>query len=345
MNSTFNCADITLGKALLSRLSDCYSLVLRTACLEQTGTNEVACTFEVPGYGKLTGSAASSLEAIRLTLIDLASTIDERFFLESETPMIVDTSLTEESRLSLNTKSERLRSKTRQLTVGVSMPTNLKAHLTKLADSQGTSFADVARRFTVFGFEDFVDRSLFVSSNSLFEMLGKELLKWQESNSEQVMLRLEPGQAVRMRTAAIEYGKSSSEMGALCMAHGLELQEQLVFLEKKVADYKGPAIRPLLAKVGLGSYAASLLSGVLAGHIRAPKALLRRLASTFEAPETLLTTLFRRSFENRVVPSFKSENGKPEVSTSATPWDKAVKSLNLLPEQTAELLDIGTKRI
>lgn len=345
MNSTLNCANLARGQVLLSRLPDYYYAILKTAHLESTDGNEVACTFEIPGNGKWTATAASAIEAIRSALIDLASTIDTPFFSESEYPMNSSASSTGKSGLSPDTKAERFRAKTRQLTVGVSMPTSLKESLTLLADAQGASFAEVARRFTVFGFEDFIDRSLFTSSQSLFEMLGRELLKWQDSDYEQVMLRLEPEDAVRMRTAAMEYGKSASELGALCMSHGFALQEQLILLETKVANCKGPAIRPLLAQVGLGSYAASLLSGVLAGNIRAPKGLLKRLANVFEAPETLLNTFFRRSFDSRVVPAFKSENGKPEVSMFATQWDTAVKSLNLPQDQTKELLDIGAKRI
>jgi hypothetical protein len=344
MNSTPNSADFARGQALLSRLPDFYFAILKTAHLEQTDENEVVCTFEIAGNGKRTASAASSIEAIRAALIDISSIIDAPFFSESEHLMNANACLMSETSHSSDTKTERLRSKTRQVTVGVSMPTSLKEHLTKLSDSQGASFAEVARRFAVLGFEDFVDRSLFVSSKSLFELLGRELVQWQSTDSEQVMLRLDPAHAVRMRTAAIEYGKSASELGVLCMAHGLAVQEQLASLEAKVANCKGPAIRSLLAQVGLGSYAASLLSGVLAGHIRAPKSILKRLANVFEAPETLLITLFRRSFESRVIPSFKAENGKPEVSKFATSWDVAVKSLHLPEDQTKELLDIGTKR-
>lgn len=345
MNPTMNCADLARGQALLSRLPDCYFAILKTAHLEHIDGNKVACTFEIPGNGKWTASAASPIEAIRSALIELTSIIDAPFFAESDHRISESVPSMEESRSSLDTKTERLRSKTRQVTVGVSMPASLKVHLTALSDSQGASFAEVARRFAVFGFEDFVDRSLFISSKSLFEMLGRELVQWQCAESEQVMLRLDPGHAVRMRTAAIEYGKSASELGVLCMAHGLVMQEQLVSLEAKVANCKGPAIRSLLAQVGLGAYAASLLYGVLSGHIRAPKSILKRLAIVFEAPETLLTTLFRRSFESRVIPSFKAENGKPEVSKVATSWDVAVKSLHLPEHQTKELLDIGVKRI
>ena len=345
MNSTLICADIAKGQALLSRLPNCYFDILKTARLEQMDGEKVACTFEIPGNGKSTASAASSIEAIRSALIELASMIETPFFFESENRMNVTTSSTPESGAPSDLKTERLRSKTRQVTVGVSMPTSLKEHITALSDAQRTSFAEVARKFAVSGFEDFVDRSLFVSPKSLFDILERELVQWQSSESEQIMLRLDPGHAVRMRTAAIEYEKSASELGALCMAHGLAIQEQLVSLEAKVAGCKGPAIRSLLTQVGLGPYAASLLSGVLAGHIKAPKSILKRLANVFEAPETLLTTLFRRSFESRLVPSFKAEIGKPEVSKMATSWDVAVKSLHLPADQTKELLDIGTKRV
>ncbi len=340
MNCTLYWADLTRGQALLSRLPDCYFSILKSAQLKQTDDYKVACTFEVPGWGKRGASAPSSFEAIRLALIELASTLNSPFFSESESL----TNSNGETRMTLETRTDRFQSKTRQLTIGVSMPMSLKQHFIEVAESQGSSFAEVARKFAVLGFEDFEDRSLFVSSKSLFEILNREINEWQSSNSEQIMLRLDPGHAARIRTTAKEYGKSASEFGALCMAHGFAIQEQLVLLEAKVASCKGPAIRPLLTQVGLGSYAASLLSGVLAGHVKAPKALLKRLANIFEAPETLLTTLFRRSFESRLVPSFKSQNGKPEVSKRATPWETAVKSLNLPPDQTRELLDLGAKQ-
>ncbi|BBI98683.1 hypothetical protein FGKAn22_03760 [Ferrigenium kumadai] len=259
--------------------------------------------------------------------------------------MLANVSSTGGTKLTSHMTAERFHSKTRQITVGVTMSTRLKDHLVSLADSQRTSFAEVSRRIAVFGFEDFVDKSLFVSSKSLFETLGSELRGWQSSDSEQVMLRLEPGHAARIRATAKEYGKSASELGALFIAHGLVLQEQLVSLEAKVSNCKGAAIRSLVAQVGLGSYAASLLSGVLVGNVRAPKALLKRLESIFEAPEALLTTLFKRSFNNRMVPAFKAENGKPEVSKSPTPWGVAVKSLNLPADQTKALLDLEHERL
>src|SRR5690606_1090539 len=158
----------------------------------------------------------------------------------------------------------------------------LKNHLVSIANSQNTSFSDVSRRYALLGFEDFVDRSLFASSNSLFETFKSELRKWHSADSEQVMLRLEPGQAVRIRSAAKEYKKSASELSALFMAHGLVLQDQLVSLEAKVSRFKGAAIRPMVINLGLDSYAAPLISGVLVGNIHPPKAILKRLESFFE---------------------------------------------------------------
>jgi hypothetical protein len=341
MDSTLNLVDLARGQALLSRLPDRYFAILKSARLEEGVGNAIACTFEVPGAGKRTASAPSSIEAIRLALIELASMLANPFFSDPAHPMNANVSSTGGAALASNTTIERFHSKTRQLTVGVTMPTSLKEHLNTLADSQGTSFAEIARRFAVFGFEDFIDRSLFVSSKSLFDTLGRELTKWQNSDHEQVMLRLQPGHAVRIRSTAKEYGKSVSEFGALCLAHGFVLQEQLASLEQKLASCKGPAIRPLLTQLGLGSYAASLLSGVFVGNIRAPKALLKKLSNFFEAQETVLATLFERSFENRMVPAFKSENGKPEVSKVPTQWDIAVRSLDLPPDQTKALLDLG----
>lgn len=341
MNPTLDRVDLAHGQALLSQLPDTYFAILKAARLEYTAESKVACKFEVPGIGKRTLLASSSAEAIRLALIDLTSLLTSRSFLNPDcsTNFNICSRTKEES--DPERATERFQSKTRQLTVGVTLPSRLKEHLVTLADSQKTTFADVSRRFTVYGLEDFIDRSLFVSAKSLFELLENELRNWQGLDSEQVMLRLDPSHAVRVRSAAKEYNRSVSEFGALCMAHGLILQEELVLLGNKVARFKGAAIRPLLAQLELGAYAASLLSGVFIGNIRAPKTLIRKLSSILEAPEASLNTLFKRSFESRTVPSFKAKNGKPEVSKTAIPWSEAVQSLSLPSDQAQALLKLG----
>lgn len=331
--------ELAQGQALLSRLSDTLAHSLQAARLEYRAGGHVVCALEVPGVGKCTTSADSAYEAIRLAFVECANLLTAPT-LKHLALQMNEISLSKDAS-GISTSSERFQSKARQQTVGVTLPAGLKEHLNSLADSQNVSFAELSRRFAVFGFEDFVDRSLYVSSTALFDLLTNELHRWQGSSSGQVMLRLDPSHAVRIRSAAKEYGKSISELSVLCVAHGLAMQEMLVPLEQRVASYKGAAIRALLPALGLQPFATPLISSVLSGKVRAPKALLKRLASVFEAPESLLSTLFRRSFDLRLVPAFKAEEGKPELPMNAISWGVAVKSLNLPPEQAKTLLDLG----
>ncbi|AQT61470.1 hypothetical protein [Cellvibrio sp. PSBB023] len=339
MNPTLDPLELAQGQALLPRLSDTLAQSLRGARLEYQVEGYISCAFEVPGIGKRTTSAGSAYEAIRLALIELACLTTPT--LEYLALQMNETSSSKDLGKFDSVPSERFQSKTRQHTVGVTLPAELKVHLNLLAESENASFAEMSRRFAVFGFEDFIDRSLYASSTALFDLLNNELLKWQSSSSEQVMLRLDPGHAVRIRSAAKEYGKSVSELSVLCVAHGLEMQALLVSLEQRISNFKGAAIRPLLPKLDLPPFATPLLSSVLAGTVRAPKTLIRKLAGIFEAPESLLSTFFRRSFDYRLVPAFKAEDGKPELATNAVSWAVAVKSLGLSAEQTKTLLDLG----
>ncbi len=328
------------GEALLSRLPETFSNILQTARLEHKSGGKVLCSIEIPGIGQRTTSAESPYEAIRLAILELTYTLTISDS-QSQIPKINSISSDGKASVMTHESPERFQSKARQHTIGVTLPMRLKSHLNSLAEIQSTSFAEISRRFAVFGFEDFVDRSLYASPVKLFDLLAREFHEWQDSNAEQVMLRLEPGHAIRIRSAAKEYEKSASELAALSIAHGLVMQELFVSLENKIARSQGAAIRPLLPKLELPSFATPLISGVLAGNIRAPKILLRRLANVFETPESLLSTFFRRSFDQRLVPAFKAENGKPELHTAATSWTVAVKSLNLSPEQAKALLDLG----
>jgi hypothetical protein len=123
----------------------------------------------------------------------------------------------------------------------------------------------------------------------------------------------------------------------MCLAHGLVLRALFAAIERKVAAVRGSRLRGLAPKVGLGKHVA-LLSGVLAGSIAAPRKVLKCLGEVLETPEYALTSFFKRSFECRAIPAFKAESGKPQVFSSARPWEEAVNSLNLPPNQTEELL-------
>ncbi|UIF86274.1 hypothetical protein [Cupriavidus sp. UYPR2.512] len=343
MNPAHDPVGLSEGRALLARLPNLYLAAIKSTQLEYRGGSEVRCSFDLPSLGKRTKSAPTAREAIRAILIELSDALTRMPLHEwpndsgrhcwSATPPMESASVLE------GETAERFQSKARQFTIGVTLPVTLKKSLNGLAEQQSTSFADVARQLVAVGYDDFDDRSFSEGSAGLLSKFVSEVEKWLPSDTEQVMLRLDPSLAIRLRSSAKEYRKSASEFGAMCLAHGLLLQTQLVQLEQKIAAYRGAAVRKLAPQVGLGTQAA-LLSGVLAGSIRTPKKVLSRLSEVFEATELALTEFFKRSFESRTVPAFKAERGKPYVSPSATSWEDAVKSLNLPADQARELLQL-----
>ena len=126
----------------------------------------------------------------------------------------------------------------------------------------------------------------------------------------------------------------------MCLAHGLAvLEKQFAEIDKKIATYRGPAVRRLAPQVGLGTH-AQLLSGVLAGSIRAPRQVMAKLSEVLQESELALSGFFNSSFAVRVLPAFKADNGKPQVSTAPTSWEDAVRSLNLPAEQAKALLQL-----
>jgi len=331
------------ARAMLDQLPELYFSILKSAHIEQSAGAEVRCSFELPVLGKRTTTAPTALQAVRAALLELADALTRSP--PHEWPegwrhaAFSPSAATQGIPSSEDDRTERFQAKARQFTVGVTLPVSLKMSLHNLAEQQQVSFAEVARQLAGVGFEDFDERSYSEGSEELLSLLSAEVRKWQPSDTEQVMVRVDPHLAVRLRSAAKEYRRSASEFGAMCLAHGLVLQTQLVELERKVAAYRGAAVRKLASQVGLGTQAA-LLSGILAGTIRAPKKVLGRLSEVLEAPQLALTEFFRRSFESRAVPAFKAENGKPQVARSATSWEDAVNSLNLPAEQAKELLQL-----
>jgi hypothetical protein len=324
------------ARAMLDQLPGLYFAVLKTAQIEQIETG-VHCSFELPLIGKRTKSAATVADAILALLIELSEVLTKTPIQEWPDAWRELATATPSMAPSKQTNGERFQSKTRQFTVGVTMPIKLKAFLQASATKQRTSFAEATRQLTSIGFENFDERSFSEGSEQLFSAFSVELAKWQPAKSEQVMIRLDPGLAVRLRASAKQYGRSASEFGAMCLAHGLVLQAALAEVERKVQAVQGPAIRRFEPKVGLGT-PVELLSGVLAGTINPARQVLRRLGEVFDVPAFAVAAFFKRSGDSHAVPAFKAQNGKPEVFRSAVPWEDAVKSLKLPPERTRELL-------
>ena len=327
--------DLTAGREELNHLSRQWSAVLRTAIFEERGEVGVACLYHFDARGQRVALGPNAQAAARKAIVDVATLLAA-----GETPLPQPLP-SPEGLGGRDEDAERFQSKTRNLTIGVTMPSALKIRLAMLAAEQDESLAEILRRLAAFGFDDFEQRSLFINTRTIFQTLGMELQQWQGAKAEQVMMRLEPDYVVRLKAAAREHQMSASEMGALCVAHGLAMSNELEALDAKVKDFQGPAVRELAEQIGLDRSAGRLLSGVLEGTTRAPRALLSRLASVLSAPESLLATYFRRSFDTRVVPSFKSEHGKPTVHTSSTRWEAAVKAGGFTPEQTKSLLQLG----
>jgi hypothetical protein len=329
------------GRAMLDQLPELYFAVLKNTQIEQQAGAGIRCSFELPVLGKRTKTAPTARDAIRAVLIELSEVLTKTpshewpkdwHSLASAVSSTMGSGFSKPGE-----KPDRFQSKARQFTIGVSMPTNLKLSLQHLGDQHDMSFAEIARQLASVGFEDFDERSFSESSQELLSACFSEISAWQPSETEQVMVRLDPHLAVRLRSAAKEYHRSASEFGAMCLAHGFVLQTYFSEVEQKVAVIRGSRVRSLAPKVGLGTHAA-LLSGVLAGSIAVPRKVLKSLSEVFNTPEVALTAFFRRSFESRAVPAFKAENGKPHVFRSAISWAEAVKSLNLPADQTEKLL-------
>lgn len=328
------------ARAILDHLPELYFAVLKSAHIEQPDENAVRCSFELPVLGKRTKTAPTAIEAIHAALLDLADVLTKtptQQWPEKWRDLTLASSVPQGKAHTETT--QRFQAKSRQFTIGVTMPISLKLSLETLAKQQETTFADVTRRLTSIGFEDFDERSFSEASESLLTSFSSEARKWHPAETAQVMVRLDQHLAIRLRTTAKEFGRSASEFCAMCVAYAMTLQTQIADIAQKIVAYRGPAARRLAVKVGIGEHVA-LLSGILAGSIVPPKKVMRSLSETFEAPESALGLAFRRTFESRSVPAFKAEDGKPHVSKLASSWEKAVRSLDLSEDQTKNLLQL-----
>lgn len=110
--------------------------------------------------------------------------------------------------------------------------------------------------------------------------------------------------------------------------------------KNKVDSIQKPAERRQAAiAVGIGPYPA-LLNGVLSGRTRAPSRVLNALAEMFDVSRLALVELFRRQFEESVVPAFKGGGSKPKLAVEQVCWEEAVRGLKLPEEETRRLLEL-----
>ena len=336
------------GKAWLDELPGLYFSALKQVELEVLPEEGmVSCAVEFPGLGKTTRHAATANEAIERLVSELTAALIATSF-ESwpkewhEVSNIVAGHPAKDIE-DLGGSKGRFQAKVRQATIGVTMPTRLKESIQLVADERSNTFAKIAREMVSKGFEDFDERIFVESSDDLLNELEADLEHWLPSDKEQVMLRIDPSLGVRMRSTAKEYRKSASEFGCLFLAHGFQIEMNMEEVDRVISSYKGPAARRLAREVGVGD-SVPLISGVLGGTISPPAMLLEKLSQIIQAPVASLRESFRRSSYSRAVPAYKSEEGKPELKSCATPWDEAVRSLSLSKEETERLLSFEDRQ-
>ncbi|WP_238466085.1 hypothetical protein [Paraburkholderia tagetis] len=243
--------------------------------------------------------------------------------------------------------SETSRTKERQDTIGVSSKRALQVAVGELADIRGDSVAAVARELVADGFEEFEKRSRCESPTKLLLNYESRLSALDGDDTVQWMVRLSRRLSIRLKLTAKEYGKSSSQLVAMCMADSLSRQQrlaesaatetELVLARAAVAAVKGPKVRRLAVEVGIGSY-APLVSGMLAGTIETPPKLLDAISASLDVSRIALKQVLAESFEESAVPAFKSEHVKPHVHLEPQKWEDAVRSLALSDDETTRLM-------
>ncbi|WP_176060976.1 hypothetical protein [Paraburkholderia sp. BCC1876] len=240
-----------------------------------------------------------------------------------------------------------IRTKERQDTIGVSSKKALQTSVNALADLRGDSLAAIARELVSEGFEEFEKRSLCESPRKLLDSYESKLSALEGDETTQWMVRLNRHLSIRMKLTAKEYGKSASQLVAMCMTEALSKHEvaaaqaataaELALARAAVVKVKGPAVRKLAQDVGIGNQ-GGLMSGMLAGKIQTPRALLKSLSIKLEVSAAALSQVFADSFQSATIPAYKAEEGKPYVRLVPQTWEDAVKSLGLPDDETTKLL-------
>ncbi|SAL80715.1 hypothetical protein AWB66_06302 [Caballeronia telluris] len=314
----------------------------------------VRCTVRLPNEEVLDVSA-SSAEAAAL---EMMSTLNSKVLdahtetgWDAEYQKILDKGI-EPTEAVMHSESqhranETSRTKERQDTIGVSSKRALQVAVGELADLRGDSVAAIARELVADGFEEFERRSRDESPTKLLLSYELRLSALDGDDTVQWMVRLSRHLSIRLKLTAKEYGKSSSQLVAMCMVNSLSRQQrlarsaatetELVLARAAVAGVKGPKVRRLAVDIGIGNY-AMLVSGILAGTIEPPPKLLDAISKNLDVSRVALKQVLCESFEESEVPAFKSEEGKPQVLLEPQKWEDAVRSLALTDAETARLM-------
>ncbi len=320
-------------------------------------TDAITCTVTLPDERRLSSSAACADAAARRLMVELAGTLfDEcaggRWLSKCEPTSNVNR--TKEAEVTMQTEAEICtvapsRTKERQDTIGVSSKKSLRTAIHNLAAIRGESLAPIARELAEEGFEQFEARSFSENPRKILDGFEAKLCNLEGHETEQWMVRLSRHLSIRIKLAAKEYGKSASQLVAMCMVEALATHQalaqraatdaELVLARAAVGKVRGPAARRLAEDVGLGKHVV-LLNGVLSGKIEAPRRLLGALSSKFEVSVVALSQVFSESLQLAPLPAYKAEDCKPHVRLVPQAWEDAVRSLRLSDDEISALLGI-----
>jgi hypothetical protein len=320
------------------------------------GNDGVTCSVTLPDNRRLYRGARTVDEAARALLLALPTEIldaraDDGW--RDGYRLVLEKKYTQDTEADMQPNecgATSSRTKERQETIGVSTKTSLHGAIGVLAQARGESIAAVARDMVASGFEDFETRAFTESQSRLLASFESKLATYSEGENMQWMVRVDRRLATRIKLSAKEYGKSASQIVAMCMTDALVRQStvaagavvptELESAKAIVGKYKGPAARKLAEDIGLGKR-GPLLIGVLSGKTEAPRTVLRALSLKLKVSIPLLKQVFNESFLATPIPAFKAQDEKPQVTLTKRSWEDAVKSLSLTEADTSALLEFA----
>jgi hypothetical protein len=182
---------------------------------------------ELPSQERLMGSGGSAQEAF----VDFCTRVSNLLFVEATEQSSGSSKSTRDfealrelvarrdADAARRDASKATRTKERQKTVGVTSKMSLVERIGQ--DPQSESFASVARELFEKGLDTLDGRLDAESSNAVFDDFQSVYSALPDPATRQWMLRVERRTYERALVLANEYGKSLSNLAALCIAYGL----------------------------------------------------------------------------------------------------------------------------
>lgn len=357
---------VTLTSTPLRAWADYLAWVSTTAQF-QIVAGDHQCTVALPGGDLLQVQASSPELLARKVMAELSSNLVAPPLMAPQpepmsTPSVQDVLPKEVSmrshyepalpRASLEPRSAPVTSTKGTLqTIGVYVPEAMHETLKALADGQQKKISVLVRELVESAYERFEDAIEERSGRKVLDDYALKVASYSGEHS-QWMARLDRQLSLELKLTAKEYGRSASQLigGLLAeeLSHCLQARAEVVGNEScsgvevarahaAIAGIVGPQVSELADYVGL-SGKRKLVNEVLAGLVRAPGALLGKIAEYFTVSRDAVSQAVSLNFRNMAAPSYKAPSGQPRVLTEPVSWEDAVKALKLPHDEEAKLL-------